>query len=108
MTRQDRSERPDQTTKAAPDPDLLLPETDIATEIRWTPDAVRALMRDPTLSDWMKDAIAAMAKRDPEEALRDAETLHALMTHRWEKHMDTLREQRLIQHGTEAQKDSPQ
>ena len=104
MAREDQTERPNEAT----DLDHLLPETDIATEIRWTPDAVRALMSDPTLSGWMKDAIVAMAKRDPEEALRDAETLHALMTQRWKKHMDKLGEQRMKTHGTQQQKDSPQ
>jgi hypothetical protein len=36
------------------------------------------LLNDPATSYWLKDAIRALEKRDPLDAVRDAEVLHAL------------------------------
>lgn len=43
------------------------------------------VMADPATSYWLKDAYFALQRRDPVDALRDAEVLVQLMTQRLEK-----------------------
>ena len=52
--------------------------------ISWSQDVLVAMNSDPSISYWLKRAIADLSKRDPLDALYDAELLCALMKNRWE------------------------
>ena len=43
---------------------------------------IARLLLDPSLSYWLKDALSSAAKRDPLDALNDAEALCQVLTER--------------------------
>ncbi len=53
------------------------------------------LLADPSTSYWLVDAIQKLGRRDPVDALGDAEILHALQAARWLeiRHADEIAEQ---------------
>ncbi|WP_419739474.1 hypothetical protein [Ruegeria sp.] len=61
-------------------------ETPMYDPMDWSPAAILALQSEPSLSYWLKRAIGDLAKRDPLDALHDAELLRALMKARWQAH----------------------
>ena len=56
----------------------------VTVDMAWSRDVLRAINADPSVSHWVKRAIGACARRDPLDALHDAELLCALMKARWE------------------------
>ena len=50
----------------------------------WSPDTLEALFEDPAISDWLKQAVRALARRDPLDALHDIDLLQDLMQDRHE------------------------
>ena len=57
---------------------------EIARPITWSQDVLIEMNNDPSISYWLKRAIADLAKRDPLDALYDAELLCSLMKTRWD------------------------
>jgi hypothetical protein len=47
-------------------------------------DEIRAILREPDTSQWMKNALSAALARDPEDAVNDAELLAMVLRHRAE------------------------
>ena len=45
---------------------------------------IRAILREPGTSQWMKDALSAALDRDPVDAVNDAELLAIVLRHRAE------------------------
>jgi len=61
--------------KGKPEDDMgrMLPESELGyQEVR------AAILSDPSASFWLREAMAALEKRDPLDALKDAETLALL------------------------------
>ena len=59
--------------------------------LRWCDDTLARMGTDPTLSDWLRQALRDLARRDPLDALYDCERLTALMRDRADQ---TLRKAR--------------
>ena len=72
-----------QTTAFKPG-DLLPSTAGPQVAVRWSADSVLTLLEDPSVTDWFKRAVCDLARRDPLDALHDAELLCALMRDRWE------------------------
>ena len=47
-------------------------------------DEIRAILREPGTSQWMKDALSAALDRHPVDAVNDAELLALVLRHRAE------------------------
>lgn len=47
-------------------------------------DEIRAILREPGISNWMKNALSAALDRDPVDAVNDAELLAIVLRHRSE------------------------
>ena len=57
---------------------------EIAHPITWSQDVLVEISNDPSISYWLKHAIADLANRDLLDALYDAELLCSLMKARWD------------------------
>ena len=47
-------------------------------------DEIRAILREPGTSNWIKNALSAALDRDPVDAVNDAELLAIVLRHRAE------------------------
>ena len=74
---------PDRTAAFKPG-DIIAPGTGTRVLVRWSADTIQTIRDDPAVSDWLKQAIVDLARRDPLDALNDVELLTALVTDRWE------------------------
>ena len=54
----------------------------LSARLRWCDDTLARMGTDSTLSDWLRQALRDLARRDPLDALYDCEMLTALMRDR--------------------------
>ena len=62
---------------------------DAASGLRWHRDTLARWQADPAVTDWFKQALGDLARRDPLDALRDCAALAALMRDRADQLLHT-------------------
>ena len=89
-----------QTTAFKPG-DILPSTAGPQVAVRWSADTVLTLLEDPSVTDWFKRTVCDFARRDPLDALHDAELLCALMRDRWEVVLAAAQAQPVTRKGGE-------